>query len=223
MSADSRDASRAAAGADRTRRLLRLLLSRIDAADVYGVKLGAHLMTLHALARHARGPIVECGVGSGFSTLALLAGAAEAQTTLTSYDIKGDAHAAALRTWQLDQADPLLDHWTFVQKPSETAATDWAGKSVGLLFLDTCHFYTETRRELEAWAPRMASDGVLCGHDYLLHLDPIWTATGVKRAVDQFVAQSSYYTLQVVRRDHGLFILWPAATPDASGSSGVVV
>jgi predicted O-methyltransferase YrrM len=162
-------------------------------------------------------------VGSGYSTLALLAGAVEARVTLTSYDVKAEARAAALRTWQLDDADPrpeLLARWTFVQKSSEAAAADWAGEGVSLLFLDTCHVYTETRRELEAWAPRMRSDGMLCGHDYLLHLDPLWTATGVKRAVDEFVGASGRYTLQVIRRDHGLFILWPAPASASSTASG---
>jgi predicted O-methyltransferase YrrM len=199
--------------------LLRLLLSRIDGANGFGVKLGAHLMTLYALARRATGPIVECGVGSGYSTLALLAGALEAGVTLESYDVKAEARDAALSTWRFDDADPRLAGWTFVQKSSEAAAADWAGEPVSLLFLDTSHFYTETRRELEAWAPRMRADGVLCGHDYLLHLDPLWTATGVKRAVDEFVAADGRYTLQVIQRDHGLFILWPASA-GASTASG---
>jgi predicted O-methyltransferase YrrM len=194
--------------------LLRLLLSRIDAASRFGVELGAHLLTLYELARRATGPIVECGVGSGYSTLALLVGAVEAQVTVTSYDVDAAAAAAALRTWRGGGADPRLADrlqaaWTFVQKSSEAAAAEWSSELVGLLFLDTTHFYAETVRELRAWAPRLRADGVLCGHDYLLHLDPLWTARGVKRAVDEFVAASGRFTLQVIRRDQGLFILWP--------------
>jgi predicted O-methyltransferase YrrM len=192
--------------------LLRPLLARVDDAGVYGVELSAHLMTLYALARRARGPVVECGVGSGYSTLALLAGAADGGTTVTSYDVEARTLAAALRTWQLDRDDPLLRHWTFVERSSEEAAATWTGDPVGLLFLDTCHFYRETLRELEAWAPRLRPDGVLCGHDYLLHVDPVWRTRGVKRAVDEFVAASGRYELMVHQRDRGLFILWPAAS-----------
>lgn len=188
---------------------LRALLSKIDGANAYGVKLGAHLMTLYALARRSPGPVVECGVGAGYSTFALLTGAAEAGHSLASYDVNPDVFDAALRTWQLETHDPLLRSWSFVQKASEEAAADWAHGSVGLLFLDTCHFYAETARELAAWAPRMRPDGILCGHDYLLHLDPVWKSTGVKRAVDQFAAAHGRFDLQVIQRDHGLFILWP--------------
>lgn len=189
--------------------LFRLLLSRVNDAGSYGVCLSAHLMTLYALARTSCGPIVECGVGSGFSTLALLAGAADAGLTVASYDIREEARGAALGTLQCEHDDPQVRHWTFTTKASHEAAADWADGVLGVLFLDTSHFYSETRRELSAWAPRMAPRGIMCGHDYLLHLDPMWQATGVKRAVDEFVDATGRYDLVVHRRDHGLFVLWP--------------
>lgn len=190
--------------------LFRRLLSRVDAAGCRGVELGAHMMTLYALARRARGPIVECGVGSGFSTLALLAGAAEADLPVTSYDVSARTRDAALRTIGLPADDARLRRWEFRVKAGHEGAADWPDGTLGLLFLDTTHFYTDTRRELGAWAPRMHPDGVICGHDYLLHLDPLWTATGVKRAVDEFVsAVEGRYQRVLHRRDHGLFILLP--------------
>ena len=189
--------------------LFRQLLSRVNDAGSRGVQLSAHMMTLYALARRACGPIVECGVGSGFSTLALLAGAAEARLPVTSYDTRPEARDAALRTIGYGPEDERLAHWTFHHKGSHEAAADWSDGTLGLFFLDTTHFYSETRRELDAWAPRLHRQGIMCGHDYLLHLDPIWRATGVKRAVDEFTAASDGYDLIVHTRDHGLFILLP--------------
>jgi predicted O-methyltransferase YrrM len=167
------------------------------------------MMTLYALARRASGPVVECGVGSGFSTLALLAGTAEAGVTLTSYDINARAREAALQTIGCGPDDVRIGHWRFHARASQEAASEWAPATVGLFFLDTTHFYSDTRGELAAWAPRLRPDGVICGHDYLLHLDPIWRTTGVKRAVDEFVAEHPEYTRIVHRRDYGLFVLWP--------------
>ena len=189
--------------------LFQTLLSRVDDAGEYGVNLSAHLMTLYALARRASGPVVECGVGSGFSTLALLAGAADAGVTLTSYDVNPRARAAALQTIGCEADDARIGHWTFHARASQDAASEWAAATVGLFFLDTTHFYTDTRKELAAWAPRLRPDGVICGHDYLLHLDPLWRSTGVKRAVDEFVAEHPQYTCIVHRRDYGLFVLGP--------------
>ena len=83
---------------------------------------------------------------------------------------------------------------------SDTQYLDWP-------FFEARH--REFARELDAWAPRLHRQGIICGHDYLLHLDPIWRATGVKRAVDEFTAASDGYDLIVHTRDHGLFILLP--------------
>ena len=196
--------------------LLRKLISKIDEANVKGAMLGAHLMTLYALARHATGPIVECGVGSGFSTLALLAGATDAGLSLVSYDVDPARHAVAVRNWQLEATDPLLERWRFVQASSEAAAAHWNDGGVGLMFLDTSHVYRETKRELFVWGPKIRLDGVICGHDCLLHFDPRWPPKGVKPAVDAFVARTGRFDLQVLRRDHGLFILWPKGAPSLS-------
>src|SRR5512139_41442 len=119
--------------------LFQTLLSRVDDAGGYGVKLSAHMMTLYALARRASGPVVECGVGSGFSTLALLAGTAEAGVTLTSYDINARARDAALQTIGCGPDDVRIGHWTCHALASQDAASEWAPATVGLLFLDTTH------------------------------------------------------------------------------------
>lgn len=189
--------------------LLRMLISKIDDAEVRGVTLTAHLMTLYALALHSKGPVVECGVGAGFSTLALLAGASEAGKSLTSYDFNAETLNWAFRTWGLDRSSPLLSSWKFVHKSSGEAPAEWENGKLGLLFIDTSHLYPETTQELITWTPKMRPDGIICGHDYLLHLDPEWKNTGVKRAVDEFVAKGDRFSLQVLKRDYGLFILWP--------------
>lgn len=167
---------------------------------------------LYVLTREwSLGHMVELGVGNGWSTLALLAGVAMAGRRLVSYDIEPSTRARALEAMGIPRDGPGPPEWEFRLKDSVEAAKDFADGSVGLWFLDTVHTYEATKAELSAWFPRICRYGVMCGHDYLLHLDPVWERTaGVKRAVDEFVAEHpERFSLQVLPNDMGLFILWP--------------
>jgi predicted O-methyltransferase YrrM len=176
----------------------------------YWSTMGAHLPVLYTLARQAEGAIVECGVSWGFSTLALLSAALERQVLLTSYDIKNDCRARAMSTMGLKEEDLPAGYWKFVLKDSVRAAQDWKDESVGLWFLDTTHKLKDTRRELHAWLPKMRPDGIMCGHDYLLHLDAGFENARVKAAVDEFVARySNRFELLVFPHDRGFFIMFP--------------
>jgi predicted O-methyltransferase YrrM len=191
--------------------LLKMVFRGMDGGGkLPGSEMSAHMPTLYMLARHwSFGPLVECGVGEGFSTVALLAGATEGGGRLTSYDLELACRAAAVRNMGLKGDDPRLAAWHFVTKHSVSAAQDWADESVALFFLDTSHFLEDTRRELSAWLPKMHPRGVICGHDYYLE-NYQGVTYNVKEAVDEFARQhSARFRLQVFRYDQGLFALWP--------------
>lgn len=52
------------------------------------------------------------------------------------------------------------------------------------VYIDSSHTYEETKEQLEIWWPKIALDGILAGHDYI-------NGAGVKKAVDEFVANNS--------------------------------
>jgi len=197
-------------------RLRKLLLGALfrgmeGGAREWGSDIAAHMPLLALLARHSVGPIVECGVGNGFSTIALLSGA---EYGVWSYDVKGACRESVLSNIGIRKSterEELEKFWTFRVEPSVEAASDWADRSVGLFFLDTTHEIEETRRELAAWLPKIDRDGTICGHDYYLHEDPRWPLrVGVKHAVDEFAeAHRDRFHLQVMRPDQGFFILRP--------------
>lgn len=192
--------------------LLERMFQRIDLGRVPGSDMSAHMPTLYALARLCSfGGVVECGVGAGFSTHPLLCGAIEGGAQLHSYDINAACWSRASQNMGLVEGDSALGKWTFKEKDCAEAATDWADGSVGLLFLDTSHHLEATRRELAAWLPKMHPNGIMCGHDYYLHLSPGWeNISRVKQAVDEFaISHQGRFRLQVTPYDQGLFILWP--------------
>lgn len=191
--------------------LLDRMFRRIDLGRVRGADMSAHMPTLYSLARLCSfGGVIECGTGGGFSTHALLCGVLEGGGRLHSYDV-GPAYPGAIHNMGLKPGDPELSSWVFTMKDASEAAKDWADKSVGLFFLDASHELEPTRRELATWLPKMHPDGIMCGHDYFLHLEPGWEKiSGVKQAVDEFAAQhQDRFRLQVTPYDQGLFILWP--------------
>jgi predicted O-methyltransferase YrrM len=182
-------------------------------SQIHGSEISAHMTALYILARKTEsGHIVECGVGRGWSTLALLLGVSERGGSLISFDSDPATKYAAIDNFKkvgVAATDPALDRWSHVVKLSVEASKDFQDKSVGLLFIDTAHTEEYTRMELNMWLPKMRPDGIICGHDYYWYPSP-GVLCGVKAAVDQFAAQqSSRFRLQVLRHDNGLFILWP--------------
>ena len=60
----------------------------------------------------------------------------------------------------------------------------WFGMP-SFVYLDAGHDYEDIRADIAAWWPLVEPGGILAGHDYDAKLHP-----GVKRAVDEFAAQS---------------------------------
>jgi hypothetical protein len=175
-----------------------------------GSGMSAHMPLLHLLAKTFGrvGAVVECGVGRGCSTIALLSGVMGTNyfNYMRSID-PAPCKSLAMHTGRLDEIpeNDLGRYWMFIQSPNLDVVDKFGDGTVGLFFLDTSHVYEETKAELAAWLPKIHPQGVMCGHDYL-HAQ----ATGVKRAVDEFAqTHKDRFHLRVHHPDHGLFLLWP--------------
>lgn len=179
-----------------------------------GSEMAGHLPTLYMLAHQGSfGEVVELGVNRGWSTTALFAGVRAAGRKLVSYDFNPGFAGSLAKNLGVEKGDPILASWEFRCKDSVKAAEDFKDGSVSVWFLDTLHTLDLTRRELEAWLPKMHPEGIMCGHDYLLESyrdGRVKIVCGVKQAVDEFAARhADRFVLQVMPHDLGLFILRP--------------
>lgn len=194
-------------------------------------EIGVYLLPLYALALQSKGAVVELGVGSGFSTAALFLGAADAGNTLNSYDVQmtGEPLPGGGRlgtVFQRLRTHPKASSWRFNHMKGKEGAADFEDSSVGLLFIDSSHEYEGTMDEFAAWLPKMRPDGIICGHDYYLHLPraayrhPTWQHTGEKspdpssgvfRAANEFAElhKDRFDFLAIGPYDFGFFVLWP--------------
>jgi hypothetical protein len=74
-----------------------------------------------------------------------------------------------------------------VRAASIDAAASFEDQSVDWIYLDSNHSYEAVAADLRAWLPKVRSGGVLAGDDY--HETGAWFKDGVKRAVDEIVAE----------------------------------
>lgn len=65
------------------------------------------------------------------------------------------------------------------------AASSFEDRSLDFVYLDARHHYEGVKEDIEVWYPKVRTQGVLCGHDYL-DTSIGNTEFGVKRAVDDF-------------------------------------
>lgn len=201
------------------RSIRRLIRAMEGDSQRVGSEMSAHMPVLHLLARGIGAhPAVESGVSRGWSTLSILLGVAEGGGSLTSYDnqphVRWERLEFATRKGghpTVGPDDPLRKRWTFHKKEFMRSAADWADGSVHLWFQDTSHKLEPTRAELKAWLPKMAPEGIMCGHDYWLHEQPMWKDVArVKQAVDEFATEhKDRFQLQTMKPDCGFWILWP--------------
>lgn len=141
--------------------------------------------------------VVELGVRSGNSTVALLAGLEQTGGQLTSVDIDGPPPI------------PPNDRWRFIRgddcSPEVLAQIDPAG----LVFIDTSHGYEHTRRELDLYHPFVVRPGWIVLHDTQLRHpigEPPDPPFPVRKAVVEFVRRHRY-PWRELRNSWGLAII----------------
>ncbi len=124
---------------------------------------------LYALARSARGAVVEIGSFHGRSTVILAHGAREAGQRVTAVDPHGPGSLEALRanlaaTGVADVVDVVVD-------TSVSAARRFAGE-VDVLFVDGDHHYASVRADWRAWRPHLRRGARVAFHDTVLWPGP---------------------------------------------------
>jgi methyltransferase family protein len=73
--------------------------------------------------------------------------------------------------------------------PSEAAAARFVDCYFDWVFIDGNHLYEFVKRDLEAFGPKVRPGGFVAGDDYA---DEGWWEGGVRRAVDEAVAEGSF-------------------------------
>jgi len=110
---------------------------------------------LYAWARHAT-RVIELGVRTGFSTIALLA-ATEGRGELWSVDLD----PPLVPDWWRD-----LEHWhVHIGDDATPEAAGFCPAQADLLFIDTSHYYTHTMAELDIYVPKLRPGGTVLLHD----------------------------------------------------------
>lgn len=73
------------------------------------------------------------------------------------------------------------------RQDSAKAAAEFPDGYFDWVYVDGNHLYEFVKEDLNAFLPKVRSGGFLCGDDY--HERDTWYKAGVKRAVDEFVAE----------------------------------
>jgi hypothetical protein len=84
--------------------------------------------------------------------------------------------------------DPFNPRVTILQMTSLEAASVCQDQSLDFVFIDGVHTYDHVCQDLRAWQPKVASGGVLSGHDYG-GVGDRRGVFGVKRAVDEWAGE----------------------------------
>lgn len=143
---------------------------------------------------------VEVGVYQGYYSKVLLD--ANPRLALICVDSWGPesrrvpAYDVALQTLA-----PYMDRTTIFKTTSLIAASKLPDKWFDFVFIDANHAYESVKRDIEAWAPKVRSGGIVSGHDYYHgKASATWrkkhkSQMGVIRAVDEYVAAHGYTLL----------------------------
>lgn len=119
--------------------------------------------------------IVEIGVDTGSSSIALLCATKENDGNVYSIDI-----AACGKAKQNVKEFGLEENWVFTQMDSVEAGRVWATE-IDLLFIDTDHTYDSTTKEMETWIPWVRNGGIILFHDVHSRKDE------VQKAIDDYL------------------------------------
>ncbi len=178
-------------------------MSLLDLQGLITPEIGDVLRSL-AAAVPADQAIVEVGSYKGMSTAHLATGSKEGHGApvfaVDPWDLPGNVYgkhgySAPIVREEFEAQLRRLRLWsrvTPVQAFSTDAARDWAGPSVGLLFIDGDHLERSVRADVQAWTPHLADEHVLAFDDIDTKRNP-----GVRAVVDTLTG----YQVEVVA-DH---------------------
>lgn len=162
-----------------------------------------HLPRLHdtVVERNAQ-TVVELGVRSGNSTVALLAGIEQTGGQLWSVDI----HLMPYQDYAILRR-ASKGSWTFVIG-DDLAVSDQIPDQIDVLFIDSSHFYDHTLAELDLYGSRAST--ILLHDTELEHPDgaPNAPAFPVRTAIEEWCAETGRTWLNLTNC-YGLGIIAP--------------
>ena len=83
-----------------------------------------------------------------------------------------------------------LGNFKIIRKTSLEAAKDFSDESIDMIFIDAVHTYSEVKKDIEAWLPKVKSGGCLSGHDYSLGFFGVVLAVNEVLGVDNISIKS---------------------------------
>lgn len=84
-----------------------------------------------------------------------------------------------------------------LRKYSYEAIDAFVDQCLDFLYIDASHLYEDVKRDLEDWLPKLKTNGILCGHDYI-EFDNF----GVIQAVNEFSKENGF-EMMFLNRDGG--------------------
>lgn len=143
-----------------------------------GTDIHQHLVTLHDLVTSIGAKtVIELGVNTGESTIALLEAVAVTDGKLISVD-----------QHDLPQTRPMLEKYGLTSRWEFHLMDDikfikevWPkGTMADIIFVDTSHQYAHTKQEIELYEPVLRPGGIMIFHDTVSHYD------GVQKPINEF-------------------------------------
>ncbi len=165
--------------------------------DSAGTAFTQHLTTLALLITEFElQHILELGTQYGHSTLALLEAARHTGGHVHSIDVEPCSEAK-----EKVSAAGLGQYWTFVQGNALTLLPPVFPQELDLVFIDTFHLYSQTKRELNHFEPYLTIRSWLVLHDAV-------TFPGVSHAVKEFLEEHPRrFRFYPYLHQHGLILL----------------
>lgn len=136
-----------------------------------------HLITLINKYQFKRG--IEIGVRYGDNCIKILK-----NTQIT--DLVGLDHKSFLKAKIITNYFP--SRFEFIVGESPGYAENYDDKYFDFIYIDANHSYEAVRADLEAWFPKLRSNGMFCGDDYLICNNPTEGPYGVVLAVNCFLS-----------------------------------
>lgn len=157
-----------------------------------------HLFTLYNLVIELQAKkVLELGVNTGESTIALLEAVAATDGKLISVDINDLPNTRAML-----EGYGLAGRWDFRIMDDLKFGAEWPqDQKFDLIFIDTSHKYEHTKKEIELFEPLLRPGGVMVFHDTVAFYG------GVQRPINQFRNGKKGWAYKNSKNCNGLGIL----------------